>query len=50
APFAGVAIYNILESNKEGSGSLVFALTLAITTTGALGFLYLYTQLKNKPV
>ncbi len=49
APFAGVAIYNILESNTQGSGSLVFALTLAITTTGALGFLYLYTQLKNKP-
>ena len=49
APFAGVAIYNILESNNKGSGSLVFAITLLITTTGALGFLYLYTQLKNKP-
>ena len=48
APFAGVALYNILETNKQGSGSLIFALTIAITTTGALGFLYLYTQLKNK--
>ena len=48
APFAGVAIYNILESNIQGSGSLVFALTLAITTTGALGFLNLYTQLEDK--
>lgn len=49
APFAGVALYNLLESNKQGSGSYIFAITLFITTAGALGFYYLYTQLKNKP-
>lgn len=48
APFVGVAIYNTLETRHPGSGSWVFALTLAITTTGALGFLYLATKLKDK--
>lgn len=50
APFAGVALYNLLESNNKGSGSLVFAITLLITTSGALGFLYLYRQLKDTPI
>ncbi|MGV6815205.1 MAG: hypothetical protein ACWA5W_09395, partial [Phycisphaerales bacterium] len=48
APFVGVAIYNTLETRHPGSGSWIFALTLAITTTGALGFLYLATKLKDK--
>tara|TARA_R110002073_G_scaffold275332_1_gene438879 strand:+ start:48349 stop:49623 length:1275 start_codon:yes stop_codon:yes gene_type:complete len=49
APFAGVALYNLIEQTSPGNGSLVFAITLLITTAGALGFYYLYTQLKNKP-
>ncbi len=49
APFAGVALYNYLESNTPGSGSYTFASTLLITTAGALGFYYLYTKLKDKP-
>ncbi len=50
APFAGVALYNLLESNKSGDGFYTFAVTLLITSTGALGFYYLYRQLKSKPV
>ena len=49
APFVGVALYNAIETRHPGSGSLIFALTLAITTTGALGFYYLAHQLKDKP-
>ncbi len=49
APFAGVALYNALESHNPGSGAYTFAITLLITTAGALGFYYLYTKLKDKP-
>jgi MFS family permease len=48
APFTGVALYNLLETQTPGNGTYVFAVTLAVTTTGALGFYYLYTKLKNK--
>jgi MFS family permease len=49
APFAGVALYNYLNSAHPGAAPYTFAITLMITTTGALGFYYLYTKLKNKP-
>tara|TARA_R110002072_G_scaffold42064_12_gene118083 strand:+ start:18264 stop:19610 length:1347 start_codon:yes stop_codon:yes gene_type:complete len=47
APFAGVSLYNLIESHYPNEGSWVFAITLLITTAGALGFYYLYTQLKE---
>jgi Major Facilitator Superfamily len=45
APFVGVALYNAIESRYPNEGSWTFAATLVITTAGALGFYYLYTQL-----
>lgn len=45
APFAGVAVYNLIESRYPGQGSWTFAISLAITTTGALGFYHLYRKL-----
>ena len=49
APFIGVAVYNAIEHRYPGEGSWTFALTLLITISGALGFYYLYTKLKDKP-
>ena len=48
APFAGVALYNLIESKSPSNGSLIFILTIAITATGALGFYYLSRKLHKQ--
>ena len=45
APFAGVAIYNAIEARHPNEGSWTFAIAMAITIAGALGFYHLYRKL-----
>lgn len=45
APFIGVAIYNAIEDRYPNEGSWSFAVALAITLVGSLGFYYLYRKL-----
>lgn len=45
APFAGVALYNAIESSHPGEGSWTFAAALTITIAGALGFYHLHRKL-----
>ncbi len=47
APFIGVALYSLYESQWPGEGSLVFAVGLVITLCGTLGFRALSRDVKD---